>query len=81
MHTFGDRSWRCRHCYQLTYATQVVPRHRHVIKVQKIREKGPVGCTAAQAVAAALLASGMGNTVKASGRRPRLRSIGNSVLC
>jgi hypothetical protein len=40
LHAFGDRLWRCRHCYQLTYATrQAVPRHRHVIKVQKIREQ------------------------------------------
>jgi hypothetical protein len=39
LHAFRDRPWRCRHCYQLTYATrQAVPRHRHVIKVQKIRE-------------------------------------------
>ena len=38
-------------------------------------EKGvAVDCTAAQAVAAALLANGMGNTVTASGPRPRLRS-------
>src|ERR1700738_3456672 len=40
LHAFRDRPWRCRHCYQLTYATrQAVPRHRHVIKVQKIREQ------------------------------------------
>jgi hypothetical protein len=39
LHAFRDRPWRCRHCYQLTYATRrAVPRHRHVIKVQKIRE-------------------------------------------
>jgi hypothetical protein len=39
LHAFRDRPWRCRHCYQLTYATrQATQRHRHVIKVQKIRE-------------------------------------------
>jgi len=45
------------------------------------RKRDAVDCTAAQAVAAALLASGMGNTVMASGPRPRLRSGGNSVHC
>jgi hypothetical protein len=45
-------------------------------------EKGvAVDCTAAQAVAAALLASGMGNIVTASGPRPRLRSGRNSAHC
>jgi hypothetical protein len=40
LHTFGERPWRCRPCYQLTYATrQAVTRHRHVIKAQKIREQ------------------------------------------
>jgi hypothetical protein len=40
LHAFRDRPWRCRHCHGLTYATrQAVPRHRHVIKVQKIREQ------------------------------------------
>ena len=37
--------------------------------------------TAAQAVAARLLASAMANTVTASAPRPRLRSSGNSVRC
>ena len=45
------------------------------------RKRGAVDCTPAQAVAAALLASGMGNTVTASGPRPRSRSSGNSVHC
>jgi D-lyxose ketol-isomerase len=40
LHAYSDRPWRCRHCYLLTYGTrQAVPRHRHVIKVQKIREQ------------------------------------------
>jgi len=39
-------------------------------------KKDAVDCTAAQAVAAALLASAMGNTVMASGPRLRLRSSG-----
>lgn len=40
LHAFRDWPWRCRHCYRLSYATrQAVPRHRHVIKVQKIREQ------------------------------------------
>jgi hypothetical protein len=31
--------WRCRHCYELTYATrQAAPRDRLVLKAQKIRE-------------------------------------------
>ena len=41
------------------------------------RKRAAVDCTAAQAVAAARLASGMGNTVTASGRRPRLRNSAN----
>src|SRR5262249_9117119 len=45
------------------------------------RKKAAVDCTAAHAVAAALLASGMGNTVTASGPRPRLRSRRNSAYC
>jgi len=33
------RPWRCRHCYNLTYATrQAAPRDRLLIKAQKIRE-------------------------------------------
>jgi len=36
---------------------------------------------AAQTVAAGPLANGMGNTVTASGPRPRLRSSGNSAHC
>jgi hypothetical protein len=38
-------------------------------------------CTAVQAVAAALPASGMASTVTASAPRPRLRSSGNSTHC
>jgi hypothetical protein len=37
--------------------------------------------TAGQAVAAGLLANGMGNTDTASARRPRLQSSGNSAHC
>jgi putative tryptophan/tyrosine transport system substrate-binding protein len=44
-------------------------------------KRGAADCTAAQAVAAALLASGMGNPGTASARRPRLRSSGNSAHC
>ena len=43
----GDQPWRCRHCYRLTYSTrQAVPRHRHIIKAQKIRERlgGSLSC-------------------------------------
>ena len=40
LHAFRDRPWRCRHCHQLTYATrQALPRHRHIVKAQKIRER------------------------------------------
>jgi len=40
LHAFRDRPWRCRHCHQLTYATrQAIPRHRHIFKAQKIRER------------------------------------------
>jgi hypothetical protein len=40
LHAFRDRPWRCRHCYGLTYATrQALPRHRHIIKAQKIRRQ------------------------------------------
>jgi hypothetical protein len=45
------------------------------------QKSAAVDYTAAQAVAAALLASGMGNTATASGPRPRLRSSGNSAHC
>jgi len=43
--------------------------------------KSAYGCTAAQAIAAALRASAIANTVTASGSRPRLRSSRNSVHC
>ena len=34
-----DHPWRCRKCYQLTYATrQAAPRQRLILKGQKIRE-------------------------------------------
>ena len=40
LHAFGDQLWRCRHCYDLTYATrQTVPRHRHILRAQKIRDQ------------------------------------------
>ena len=45
------------------------------------RKRGAVDCTAAHAVAAALLAGGMGNIVTASGLRVRLRSGRNSARC
>jgi hypothetical protein len=45
------------------------------------RKRGAVDCTAAQEVVVPLLVSGMGNTVTASGRRPRLRSGKNSAHC
>jgi len=45
------------------------------------RKRAAVDCTAAQAVAAALLASAMGNTGTASGPRPRLRSGRNLAHC
>src|SRR5262249_29786888 len=45
------------------------------------RKKGAVDYTAAETVAAALLASGMGNTATASGPRPRLRSGRSSARC
>jgi hypothetical protein len=33
-------SWRCRQCYNLTYATrQVGRRHRLILKAQKVRER------------------------------------------
>src|SRR5262249_37584098 len=44
------------------------------------RKRGAVDYTAAQTVAAALLASGMDNTVTAIGPRRRLRSSANSAL-
>src|SRR5262249_7117660 len=45
------------------------------------RKRAAVDCTAAQEVAVPLLASGMGDTVTASGPRPRLRSGRNSAHC
>jgi hypothetical protein len=34
------RPWRCRHCYDLTYATrQAAPHHRRIIQAQKIRQR------------------------------------------
>jgi hypothetical protein len=36
----GNNSWRCRHCYNLTYATrQVGLRFRLILKGQKVRER------------------------------------------
>jgi len=52
---------------------------REALPVASRRKRAVVGCTAAQAVAAALLESGMGNTVTASGPRPRLRNGRNSA--
>ena len=45
------------------------------------RARAAVDCTAAQTVAAALLASGTGDTVMASGPRPRLRNSASSAHC
>jgi putative tryptophan/tyrosine transport system substrate-binding protein len=45
------------------------------------RKRDAADCTAAQAVAAALLANEMGNTVTASGPKPRFQSSGNSAHC
>jgi hypothetical protein len=48
LHSFHDRPWRCRHCYDLTYATrQATPRDRYQIKAQKIVERlgSPAGST------------------------------------
>jgi hypothetical protein len=54
---------------------------KRIPAVRQRRKKDAVDCTAAQAVAAALLASAMGNTVTASARRPRLQSSGDSAHC
>ena len=45
------------------------------------RQRAAVDCTAVQAVAAALLTSGMASTGTASGPRPRLQSSKNSAHC
>jgi hypothetical protein len=40
LHSYRDLPWRCRRCYNLTYATrQATPRDRYHIKTQKIRER------------------------------------------
>jgi hypothetical protein len=40
LHSTRGKPWRCRHCYDLTYATrQAVPRHRRIMKAQKIRQR------------------------------------------
>jgi hypothetical protein len=40
LHTFGQRLWRCRHCYNLSYATrQAAPRIRRLMRAQKIRKQ------------------------------------------
>jgi hypothetical protein len=54
---------------------------KRIPAVRQRRKKDAVDCTAAQAVAAALLASAMGNTVTAKGPRQPLQSSGNSALC
>jgi hypothetical protein len=54
---------------------------KRIPSVRQRRKKDAVDCTAAQAVAAALLASAMGNTVTAKGPRRPLQSSGNSALC
>jgi hypothetical protein len=53
---------------------------KRIPAVRQRRKKDAVDCTAAQAVAAALLASAMGNTVTAKGPRRPLQSNGNSAL-
>jgi hypothetical protein len=52
-----------------------------MINVYAAVKRGAVDCTAALAVAAALLANGTGNIVTASVPRPRLRSGRNSAHC
>jgi len=52
---------------------------KRIPAVRQRRKKDAVDCTAAQAVAAALLASAMGNTVTAKGPRRPLQSSGNSA--
>jgi len=40
LHSTRGGLWRCRHCYDLTYATrQATTRGRYLIKAQKIRER------------------------------------------
>jgi len=40
LHAFAERPWRCRECHNLTYAArQAVPRDRHLLMAQKIREQ------------------------------------------
>jgi hypothetical protein len=40
LHSARGGPWRCRHCYDLTYATrQASARERQRIKTQKIRER------------------------------------------
>jgi len=42
LHAFGDRPWRCRHCYNLTYATRqaVPPSHLHGAKDPRAARRG-----------------------------------------
>ena len=60
---------------------RIAEQEREALPVTSDRKRDAVGCTVAQEVAAALPASGMGNTVTASGPTARLRSGGNSVRC
>jgi hypothetical protein len=55
--------------------------HRGSPASHQRRKRGAAGCTAAQRVAATLLASGMASTVTASAPRRRLRSSANSAHC
>ena len=54
---------------------------KRIPAVRQRRKKDAVDCTAAQAVAATLLASAMGNTITAKGPRRPLHGSGNSALC
>jgi hypothetical protein len=59
--------------YALTLRLRAIIMEHHgglFDKDDQRRKKGAADCTAAQAVAAALLASGMGNTATASAPRP-----------
>jgi hypothetical protein len=57
------------------------PTHGYAATREAAMAASAVDCTAAQAVAAALMASAMGNIVMASGPRPRLRNNANSAHC
>ena len=71
----------CRRAISDSSAVRSANEERETLPVTSDEKRGAADSTAAQAVAAALRVSATGDTVTASGPRPRLRSGKNSAYC